>query len=336
MIDVTLDRARGVDEDAFRKLVEPHRRELQLHCYRMLGSLHDAEDALQETLVSAWRGLDRFEQRASLRTWLYRIATHRCLNMLRDSGRRPREPGALPFDPPVATRMSELTHLEPYPDAWLDALPDTSPGPDARYETREAVGLAFITALQRLSAAQRSALVLRDVLGFRASETAEILGTSLASVNSALARGRASLEQRLPPRREQAPVPGSAQERDLATSFADAFERADMDRVVALLTDDAWVTMPPEPFEYQGHEAISAFLHHVRAQRREGAAARLIPTRANGQPAFGHYVAEPGATVAAGTGLVVLTLDRGLISMLTRFGGADLLPRFGLPPTVEL
>jgi RNA polymerase sigma-70 factor (ECF subfamily) len=336
MTEATLERARAGDERAFRELVEPYRRELQLHCYRILGSLHDSEDALQETLVSAWRGLDRFEQRASLRTWLYRIATNRCLNMLRTSGRQPRTDLGLPFDPPPATRMSELTYLQPYPDAWLEGLPDAMPGPDVQYETREAVGLAFITALQRLAPNQRAALVLRDVLGFHAAETAEMLDSSEASVNSALQRARTALKDRLPPSRERAPIPGSPLERELATGFADAFERGDMDRVVSLLTDDAWVTMPPEPFEYQGRETIANFLRHGQASRAEGALTRLVPTNANGQPAFGHYVAAPGEPVASGTGLFVLTLEGDRISVLARFGGAALLPHFGLPPTVPV
>jgi RNA polymerase sigma-70 factor (ECF subfamily) len=336
MIEATLERARAGDEQAFSKLVDPYRRELQLHCYRILGSLHDAEDAVQETLVSAWRGLDRFEQRASLRTWLYRIATNRCLNMLRDSGRQPRTDAGLPFDPPPPTRMSELTYLQPYPDAWLEAVPDAMPGPEARYETREAVGLAFITALQRLAPTQRVVLVLRDVLGFHASEAAEMLETTEASVNSALQRARGALKDRLPPSRERAPIPGSSLERELANGFADAFERGDVDRVVSLLTDDAWVTMPPEPFEYQGRDVIAGFLRHGRASRAEGALTRLVPTSANGQPAFGHYVAAPGERLASGTGLFVLTLEGDRISAITRFGGAELLPNFGLPRTVPV
>src|SRR5947209_7909615 len=166
----TLTRARAGDQAAFRELTAPYQRELQLHCYRILGSLQDAEDALQETLVSAWRGLASFEERASLRAWLYRIATNRCLNILRERGRRPRPNATLPFDPPPPTRLSELTWLEPYPDELLEGIPDSDPGPDAHYETREAIGLAFITALQRLPPRQRAVLVLRDVLGFRAAE----------------------------------------------------------------------------------------------------------------------------------------------------------------------
>ncbi len=300
----------------------------------MLGSSQDAEDALQETLVSAWRGLERFEGRASVRAWLYRIATNHCLNMLRNRGRRPRRADRLPFEPPPPTRLGEVTWLEPYPDELLEALPDTAPGPEARYEMREAVGLAFVGALQRLSPRQRTVLVLRDVLGFRAAEVADMLGTSEPTVNSALQRARSALDARLAPARQRAPAPRSIAERELAESFADAFEKGDMDRVVSLLTDDAWVTMPPEPFEYQGREKIGQFLRHVNARRLPGGTTRLLPTRANGQPAFGHYIQEPGAAVAQGTGLFVLTLEGERIAAITRFGGADLLPRFGLPPTL--
>jgi RNA polymerase sigma-70 factor (ECF subfamily) len=223
--------------------------------------------------------------------------------------------------------MTEVTWLEPFPDALLE------PGPDARYETREAVGLAFITALQRLPASQRAALVLRDVLGFRAAEVAGMLDTTEATVNSALQRARASLDSRLPPSRERAPAPGSAQERELADSFADAFEEGDLDRVLALLTDDAWVTMPPQPFEYQGRAKIAQFFDHVASRRRTGDT-RLLPTRANGQPAFGHYLVDRDTGIAHGAGVLVLTLEGSRISEITRFGGAELLERFGLPPTL--
>jgi RNA polymerase sigma-70 factor, ECF subfamily len=330
-----LSRAREGDEEAFRALTDPYRRELQVHCYRMLGSLQDAEDALQETLVSAWRGLDRFEERASLRGWLYRIATNRCLNTLRERSRRPQPASPdLFFEAPPATRMSEITWLEPYPDDLLAALPDAAPGPDARYETREGVGLAFITALQRLPARQRAVLVLRDVLGFHAAEVASMLETSEATVNSALQRARASLTDRMPPSRERAPAPGSAAERELAASFAEAFERGDMERVVSLLTDDAWVTMPPQPFEYQGRELILAFLRHASAVARRGRRIRLVPTRANGQPAFGHYMEDDATGVARASGLFVLELEGERISAITRFGDPALLARFGLPDTV--
>lgn len=329
MPEPVLERARAGDEDAFRELTDPYRRELQLHCYRILGSLQDAEDALQETLVSAWRSLEAFQQRATVRTWLYRIATNRCLNMLRDGARRPGTAGPLPFPPPPPTRLGELTWLSPYPDLMLEALPDAAPGPEARYETREAVGLAFITALQRLPAQQRAVLVLRDVLGFRAAEAAEMLGTTEASVNSALQRARSALEARLPPPRERAPALGSPQERALAETFAEAFEQGDMDRVVSLLTDDAWVRMPPEPYEYQGRELIADFLAHVSAARADGRITRLVPTRANGQPAFGHY------SNGQGTGVFVLTLAGDRIAELIRFGGVELLPYFRLPPRLD-
>jgi RNA polymerase sigma-70 factor (ECF subfamily) len=255
--------------------------------------------------------------------------------MLRDRGRRPRTdtPG-LPFDPPPPTRLSELTWLEPYPDELLEGVPDYAPGPDSRYETREAIGLAFITALQRLPVRQRAVLVLRDVLGYRATEVAETLGVTEATVNSALQRARSALEARLPPSRERAPAPGSPRERELASTFADAFEEGDMDRVVALLTDDAWVTMPPEPLEYHGRETIAAFLHHVASRRRAGGQTILVPTRANGQPAFGHYMLEPGSDTAYGTGVFVLTVTADGISMITRFGGSELVTQFGLPATL--
>jgi RNA polymerase sigma-70 factor (ECF subfamily) len=334
VIDSMLTLARGGDGQAFQALTDPHRRELQLHCYRMLGSLQDAEDALQETLVSAWRGLEGFEGRASVRTWLYRIATNRCLNMVRDRARRPLTTPGLPFEPPPPTRLGEVTWLEPYPDALLENLPDEAPGPDARYETRESLGLAFVTALQRLPARQRSVLVLRDVLGFRAAEVAEMLETTEATVNSALQRARSTLDTRQGPARERAPAPRSPTERELAESFANAFEQGDMDRVVSLLTEDASVTMPPEPFEYQGRETVASFLHHVKAIRVPGRVTRLVPTRANGQPAFGHYIKEPGATAARGTGLLVLTIEGERIAAITRFSGEELLPRFGLPPTL--
>ena len=259
MTTSALTQARAGDEQAFRDLTDAYRRELQLHCYRILGSLQDAEDALQETLLSAWRGLDGFEERASLRAWLYSIATNRCLNTLRDGARRPQERRPLSFEPPAPTRHGELPWLEPYPDALLEGLPDAAPGPEARYETRETVALAFVTALQRLPPRQRAVLILRDVLGYRAAEVADMLDTTEVSVYSALQRARATLDAAAPPRRDRAPLPRSAAERELVGRFADAFEHGRVDQIVALLTDDAWVTMPPEPFEYQGPAAITEF-----------------------------------------------------------------------------
>src|SRR5205085_1503755 len=249
--------ARSGDEQAFRHLTDPYRRELQLHCYRILGSVQDAEDMLQETLLAAWRGLDQFEERSSLRAWLYRIATNRCLNALRDSGRRPPE---VRRDLPQPTRMSEPLWLEPYPDEMLEGIADVAPGPEARYETKEALALAFVTGLQHLPPRQRAVLVLRDVLGFQAAEVAAMLDSTEASVNSALQRARATLDARVPASRERAPLPRSPHERDLLGRFAEAFERGNVDQILELLTDDALVTMPPQPLEYQGHDAIGAFL----------------------------------------------------------------------------
>jgi RNA polymerase sigma-70 factor (ECF subfamily) len=319
-----LTRARAGDEDAFRALTDPYRRELHLHCYRILGSVQDAEDVLQETMLAAWRGLDGFEERASLRAWLYRIATNRCLNMLRDEARRPREAPGLPFEAPPPTRLAEPLWLEPYPDSLL---------PETRYETKEAVALAYVIALQRLAPRQRAVLVLRDVLGFRAAEVAGMLETTEVSVTSALQRARAALEERLPADRERAPLPRSARERELVGRFADAFEHDDVERVIELLTADASVTMPPEPEEYQGHAAIAAFLRD-RVAGRAGRGVRLVPTRANGQPAFGHYLQDPHAPVARNMGLLVLTLEGDRIAAITRFHDGGVLPHFGLPRTL--
>jgi RNA polymerase sigma-70 factor, ECF subfamily len=330
-----LTRARAGDEQAFRELTDSHRRELQLHCYRILGSVQDAEDALQETLLAAWRGLDGFEERSSLRSWLYTIATNRCLNVLRDGARRPVEQRPLYFQPPEPTRYGEVAWLEPYPDALLEGLPDAAPGPDTRYETHETVALAFVTALQRLPPRQRAVLVLRDVLGYRAAEVASMLNTTEVSVNSALQRARATLEAQAPPSRERAPLPRSASERELVGRFADAFENGRVEQLVALLTDDAWVTMPPEPFEYQGLASITDFFTQAFAARGDRTD-RLIPTRANGQPAFGHYLGDTHAPVVRGVGVIVLTLDGDRISHLIRFGGSGHLSRFGLPRTLPL
>jgi RNA polymerase sigma-70 factor, ECF subfamily len=318
-----------MDEDAFRRLVDPYRAELQLHCYRILGSLQDAEDQLQETLLAAWRGLDGFEGRSSLRAWLYRIATNRCLNLLRDRRRRPKEVPPM-IEPPEPTRRVDPIWLEPYPDTLLDGLPDKAPGPEARYETMEAVGVAFMAALHVLPPRQRAALVLRDVLGFRAAEVAEMLETSEASVKSALQRARATLDERTPlGGRDRAPAPRSAHEQELVGRFAAAVERGDTAGVVSLLTDDAWLTMPPEPYEYQGPEAIAGFLHDREVRR--GASLRLVPTRANGQPAFGCYLPDAQAPIARAYGLMVLTLAGDRISAITWFGERSLIDHFGLP-----
>ena len=328
----TLARARAGDEDAFRELTDPYRRELQLHVYRIVGSTQDAEDLLQETLLAAWRGLEQFQERASVRTWLYRIATNRSLDALRASRRRPRELPRM-TEMPEPTRRAEPIWLEPYPDVLLEGIPDVAPGPEARYETKEAIALAFVVGLQHLPPQQRAVLVLRDVLGLRAEEVASMLETTATSVNSLLRRARAAFESRLPAtERERATLPNSKLERDVVGRFADAVEAGNVDAMVALLTDDAWVTMPPAPWEYQGTEAIRVFLRD--RELRRGAPLRLVPTRANGQPAFGCYLPDPQAAVARAFALFALTVDGDRISAITWFGDTGVFPQFGLPRTI--
>jgi RNA polymerase sigma-70 factor (ECF subfamily) len=327
-----------VDEEAFAELAERFRTELQLHCYRILGSVQDAEDLVQETLLAAWHGYERFEGRSSLRSWLYRIATNRSLNALRDRGRRPQAlpgpPDGTPAPPPP-TRLGESVWLTPYPDVLLEAVADRAQQPEARYETREAIGLAFVAGLQRLPPRQRAVLVLRDVLAFRAAEVAEMLGLTEVSVNRTLQRARKRLDQVAPPgRRELAPLPGSREERELVDRFTTAFEAGDVAGVVALLGDDALLTMPPEPLEYQGAAAISRFLSTVPA----GGALerfRLVPTRANGQPAFGCYLRDEHAPIAHAYGLMVITLSGDRISAITGFPDTSVFASFGLPRTLR-
>jgi RNA polymerase sigma-70 factor (TIGR02960 family) len=324
-------RARAGDDDAFRDLIEPYRRELRVHCYRMLGSLSDAEDVLQETLLAAWQGLGGFEGRASPRTWLYKIATNRCLDARRAASRRPQEWDVPNVEPPEPTRLGEVVWLQPFPDALLDGVVDVPPGPEARYEQAESVSLAFVTALQALPPRQIAALILRDVLGYRAGEVADMLETTLESVNSALKRARASLQRRkpLPDGRAPSPTPGSATEQALTAKFASAWESADVEALVALLTDDAFISMPPVPFEYEGRDVVARFCAILLGTGRRF---DLVPTRANGQPAFGAYLRGRDGP-RHGTGLYVLTLAGDRICAMTRFG-ADVLPRFGLPQSL--
>jgi RNA polymerase sigma-70 factor (ECF subfamily) len=324
-----MSRARAGDGEAFRELTEPYRRELQVHCYRMLGSFQDAEDALQDTLLAAWQGLAGFEGRASVRTWLYRIATNCCLNARRAASRRPAREWDVPHvEPPAPTRLGEVVWLEPYPDALLEGAIGMPPGPAARYEQTEAISLAFVTALQVLPPRQLAVLILRDVLGFHASEVASMLDSTLESVNSALKRARASLQRRQPPAagHEPAPASGSPAEEALVAKFVRAYESADLDAVVALLTDDVFISMPPMPFEYEGRDIVARFCASLfRAGRRFD----LVPTRANGQPAFGAYLRAPTG-IRHGTGLFVLTLTGDRICAMTRFDNS-VLPWFGLP-----
>jgi RNA polymerase sigma-70 factor (TIGR02960 family) len=287
---------------------------------------------VQETLLAAWRGLEGFEGRASVRAWLYRIATNRCLNALRARSRRPREVTAMD-EAPRPTRRVEPVWLEPYPDVLLEGIPDQSPGPAARYEARESVELAFIVALQRLPPRQRAALVLADVLGLRTAEVAELLDASEAAVKGALQRARATLREGLPAERERAPRPHSPRERRLVGRFAEAVQSGDIDAIVALLTAEARLTMPPQPLEYQGHQAIAAFLRE-RAELR-GRPLRVVPTRANTQPAFGCYLPDPHAAIARPYGLIVLTLHDDAVAAITWFADTAVFPHFGLPRTLR-
>ncbi|HEY7146769.1 MAG TPA: RNA polymerase subunit sigma-70, partial [Streptosporangiaceae bacterium] len=279
-----LSRARAGDGEAFRELAGPHRRELQVHCYRMLGSFADAEDAVQETMLAAWQGIGGFaEERASLRTWLYTIATNRCLNARRAVSRRPaREWDMSQFEPPVPTPRDEPVWLQPFPDAFLEGAGGRLPGPEARYEQSEAISLAFVTALQLLPPRQVAVLILRDVLGFHASEVAGMLEVTVQSVNSALKRARASLQRRPAAAGHQPPpAAGSPAEDAIVAMFARAWASADLGALVALLTDDVFIAMPPEPFGYEGRDNVTRY---CARQFAAGRTFDLVPTRANGQP----------------------------------------------------
>ena len=327
--DDLISRARTGDGDAFRELTEPHRRELQAHCYRMLGSLQDAEDAVHDTLLAAWQGLGGFEERASLRTWLYKIATNRCLNALRTASRRPAREWNIPgIEPPQPTRLGEVTWLEPYPDALLAGATDAPPGPEARYEQAESISLAFVAALQVLPPRQLAVLILRDVLGFHASEVAGLLDSTVESVTSALKRARATLERRRAAADTRPPPPasGSPAEDALVTRFTSAYESANLDALVALLTDDVFMSMPPIPFEYEGRGPVASFCASLFAA---GRTVELAPTRANGQPAFGAYVSAPSG-VRQATGLITITLAGDRICATSRFE-TSVLRWFGLP-----
>ena len=317
-----LSRARAGDGEAFRELAESHRRELQVHCYRMLGSLLDAEDAVQETMLAAWQGIGGFtEERASLRTWLYKIATNRCLNARRAASRRPvRDWDMSQFEAPVPTPRDEAVWLQPFPDAFLEGAVEPL-GPEARYEQSEAISLAFVAVLQLLPPRQVAVLILRDVLGFHASEVADMLEVTVESANSALKRARASLQRRQPP-----PVAGSPAEDAIVAMFARAWESADLEALVALLTDDVFIAMPPEPFGYEGRDNVARYWGR---QFGAGRMFDLVPTRANGQPAFGAYLRAP-AGIRHATAFYVLTLAGDRICAMTRFDNS-VLPWFGLP-----
>ena len=325
-------KARAGDSGAFQELTEPHRRELQVHCYRMLGSLQDAEEALQETLLSAWQGLAQFEGRASLRTWLYRIATNRCLDARRAAGRRPAKAWDVPgVVPPEPTRLGEVVWLEPLPHAVLEGALEQALGPQARYEQSESISLAFVKGLQLLPPRQLAVLVLRDVLGFHADEVADMLDSTVESVNSALKRARTSLQRQTPSAagREPPPCGNSAAEKAIVARFAHAWESADLDALVTLLTEDAFISMPPIPFEYEGRDLVVRFCALLFGAGRRY---ELVPTRANGQPALGVYL-NLGTGVRRGVGLYVLTLSGTRICAMTRFE-SSVLPWFGLPQSL--
>ena len=315
-----MSRARAGDGEAFGELTEPYRRELQVHCYRMLGSFQDAEDALQDALLAAWQGIGGFEGRSSLRTWLYRIATNRCLNARRSASRRPAKEWDVPnVEPPEPTRLGEVVWLEPFPDALL---------PEARYEQTESISLAFVTALQVLPPRQIAVLILRDVLGFHANEVAGMLDSTVESVKGALKRARASLRHRRATTHERQPPPArdSPSEHAIVAKFVRAWESADLDALVALLTDDVFMSMPPMPLEYEGRDVVARFCASIFGSGRRF---DLVPTRANGQPAFGAYLHGP-AGIRHGVGMYVLTLTGDRICAMTRFD-TSVLPWSGLP-----
>jgi RNA polymerase sigma-70 factor, ECF subfamily len=328
-----LDAACGGDDEAFGRLVQPHHTELHAHCYRMLASLHDAEDALQDALLRAWRGLDGLRDPGSLRTWLYRIATNSCLDAI---ARRPKR--VLPIDYGEPTEpdasgpigpLAAALWVEPYPDHSV-GLEDGYAGPDARYEQREAVELAFVAALQHLRPRQRAVLILREVLGFSAKDVAESLGTSVASVNSALQRARKVVDERLPDRSQQATMRSLGDDRvhDVVERFVDAFERADVDAIVELLAEDSSFAMPPYPARYRGREAIAdSWL--IPGARPAGL--RYVPTRANGQLALGAYGLDPEGGRFRPIALDVLTLRGARIAEIIAFRTPAVFRSFGLP-----
>jgi RNA polymerase sigma-70 factor (ECF subfamily) len=319
--------ARAGDETAFTALTEPYARELQVHCYRMLGSLPDAEDALQETLLRAWRHLGSFEGRSSVRGWLYKVATNVCLTA--SERRRRREPPA-PSAPPI-----DMPHLGPYPDELLEDLEDREPTPAARYDLRESVQLAFLAAIQLLPARQRAVLLLRDVLGWSAQEVADLLETSVVSANSALQRARETLDRHRREGRLRTPTaPTGEQERSLLRRYVETWDAVDIDGFVALLREDAVLWMPPESAQIVGRGGIGAFFATVPADG-ELDKLRLVETRANRRPALAAYLWDADERVYRPYGLMVLTIDGGAISEITGFPDPALFDRFGLPPEIR-
>jgi RNA polymerase sigma-70 factor (ECF subfamily) len=328
MTDTVLTQAQSGDDQAFQELTDPYRRELRTHCYRILGSFQDAEDILQETLLSAWQALDRFDGR-SLRAWLYRIATNNCLNYLRASSRRPQATSAINADSLFvdAAHSDEPWWIEPYPDVFID---EVELGPEARYDARESIALSFVAGLQRLPTQQRATLVLRDVLGFSAAEAAEILNATAASVNSALQRARATFQSSGGP--DRVTLPRSPKETEVVERFVRAIQQGDLQGVVSLLTDDATLSMPPEPFQFHGPRPIAGFLQRAAFWSPD---LKVVETRANHDPAFGYYRPDPNSNIYRASGIIVLHVTGSKVSSLTRFGDKSLFACFGLPRTIS-
>jgi RNA polymerase sigma-70 factor (ECF subfamily) len=329
LVDTDLvTRAQAGDPDAFAELVEGHRRELEVHCYRVLGSAQDAEDTVQETFLAAWQNIAGFEARSSVRTWLYRIATNRCLAALRSARRRQPPQVTVPAGPyPEPNATSDVMWLEPYPDLLLEDIADAAPGPDAHIEAREAISLAFVAALQLLPPRQRVVLVLRDVLGFRAKQVAAMLDTSEESISSALRHARSNLHSRLPPPADPPPAPNTQAERAVIEHLVTAYEAGDVAALVALLTEDAIITAPLADGAYAGPAAAARVFDAIFAQDRSY---RLIPARANRQPAYGVYIQDPATGVLHANGMLVLTLAGDRIRAMTRFDNS-VIAKFGLP-----
>jgi len=332
--DFDLARARDGDDAAFTRLVQPVRRELHAHCYRMLGSTHDADDALQDALLRAWRGLERFEGRSSLRSWLYTVATRTCLDIVETRGKR-----ALPIDlGPSSDRvvldgapLADVAWLGPYSDA---GLADGLAGPAARYEQREAVELAFVAALQHLPGNQRAALLLVEVLGFSAAEIASMMDTTTASVNSALQRARRIVAEKIPAPTQQQTLReiGDTRLRDIVAAFSGALERGDAPALVALLTDDVTWSMPPLPYWYHGLDAVTDFA--VQVPLTACGSWRHLPTSANGQPAGGFYLRNDDAGPYLSWSITMLTLRGEHIAEITSFIGPEHFALFGLPASL--
>ncbi|MGH3061289.1 MAG: sigma-70 family RNA polymerase sigma factor [Gaiellaceae bacterium] len=324
--------AQAGDEAAFASLVERYRRELHVHCYRMVGSFEDAEDLVQETLLRAWRKRASFEGRSTFRAWLYRIATNACLDALAHDLRRPPPVPGSPLPPPA-----DLPWLQPYPDLLLDGVAPGEGEPDAAAVSKETIELAFLAAIQHLPPRQRAVLILRDVLGWSAKETASLLEGTVASVNSALQRARATLKERLPRRRLEwaADSDPSEEERALLQRYVDAHDRADIAGLAELLREDALLTMPPQPLWYRGRDVIATFLAEFVEPGSPDYIGhfRLVPVRANRQPAAANYLRRPGDSVHRAITLDVLRVEQGKIVEIVAFP-ADLFPAFGLPPTL--